>query len=95
MAMLIAHASDLSGDDAAAFVHAAALAAAAGARLVTVSAGAIGSGREPDAPSLVARWGRPIDHAFVRATCCDEVLLGSHTEHVVRDAGRPVLSVPT
>jgi nucleotide-binding universal stress UspA family protein len=70
--MLIAHASDLTGDDAAAFVHAAALAAATGARLVTTAAGA-SPGAVPDTAALVARWGRPIDHAFVRSTCCDEV----------------------
>ncbi|MBZ0234964.1 MAG: hypothetical protein K8M05_21730, partial [Deltaproteobacteria bacterium] len=33
---VLAHTTDLSGDDGAAFVHAAALAAASGARLVTI-----------------------------------------------------------
>lgn len=73
--MLIAHATDLSGDDEAAFVHAAALAAAGGARLVSVHGNASGTGaaRLPDAAVLAARWGRPIAHERRCHECCDEV----------------------
>lgn len=62
--MLIAHATDLSGDDEAAFLHASALAAASGARLVSVHGDepATRETRLPDASELAARWGRPIAH---------------------------------
>lgn len=59
--MLIVHASDLTGDDAAAFLHAAAL-ASRGARLITLHAGEAERPAPPSAPELAARWGRPIDH---------------------------------
>lgn len=71
--MLIAHASDITGDDTAAFVHAAALAAAARARLVTISAAGDSARLAPDAAGLATRWGRRVDHSFLRAECCDEV----------------------
>lgn len=73
--MLIAHATDLSGDDGAAFVHASALAAASAARLVTVHGNAPASeaGRLPDAQPLAARWGRTIWHDRHCHECCDDV----------------------
>ena len=73
--MVIAHASELTGDDALAFVHAAALAAAGHARLVTVHGNAPASevSRLPDAAELVARWGRPIEHERRCHECCDDV----------------------
>lgn len=70
--MLIAHASDLTGDDAAAFLHAAAL-AQNGARLVTIHAGPGGSALSPSASELAARWGRPIDHELRRVEIEDDV----------------------
>jgi nucleotide-binding universal stress UspA family protein len=95
--MLIAHATDLTGDDEPALVHAAALAAAAGARLVSLHAGP--SGAAPDVATLQTRWGRPIDHEFRRVACWDEVVeplleaiaslapslvvLGTHARHGV------------
>lgn len=73
--MLIAHTTDLSGDDTAAFVHATALAAASAARLVTVHGNAPDSMSPllPDAGVLAARWGRPIQHERRCHECCDEV----------------------
>lgn len=72
---LIAHTTDLSGDDAAAFLHASALAAAAPARLVTVhgNAPAGDAAKLPDASVLAARWGRPIAHERRCHECCDDV----------------------
>jgi len=73
--MLIAHATDLTGDDNAAFLHASALAAASAAHLVTVHGNAPASeaGRLPDASALAARWGRPIWHDRHCHECCDDV----------------------
>jgi nucleotide-binding universal stress UspA family protein len=73
--MLIAHATDLTGDDEAAFIHAAALAAAAGARLVTVHGNPAASApaKLPDAAVLSARWNRPIVHERRCHECCDDV----------------------
>ena len=62
--MLIAHASDFSGDDASAFLHAAAL-TRSGSRLVTLHAGLEG-GAPPDISELAAGWGRPIGHEIHR-----------------------------
>jgi nucleotide-binding universal stress UspA family protein len=72
---LIAHATDLSGEDVAAFRHACALAAAGGARLVTIhgSAAAVDVARLPDAAPLAARWGRAIAHERLWHECCDDV----------------------
>ena len=72
---VIAHTTDLSGDDAAAFVHACALAAASKARLVTVHGNAPGldANRLPDASVFGARWGLPIDHDRMCHECCDDV----------------------
>jgi nucleotide-binding universal stress UspA family protein len=77
--MLIVHASDLTGDDDAAFLHAAAL-ASRGARLITLHAGPAGPVRDdehepsPGAAELAARWGRPIDHELVQiASITDEI----------------------
>ena len=71
----IAHTTALSGDDRAAFPHAAALAAASGARLVTIhgNAAAAEASRLPDAAPLGARWGRPILHQRICHECCDDV----------------------
>jgi nucleotide-binding universal stress UspA family protein len=73
--MLIAHASDLTGDDTSAFVHASALAAASASRLVTVhgNAPALGAPPPPDAAELATRWGCAIDHERRYHECCDDV----------------------
>ncbi len=73
--LLIAHTTDLGGDDGSAFIHAGALAAASGARLVTVhgNAPAEMATRLPDARTLAARWGRQIDHERHCHECCDDV----------------------
>lgn len=73
--MLIVHATDSSGDDDAAFVHASALAAASAARLVTLHATAPGDrgASLPDAGVLAARWGREIEHERRCHECCDDV----------------------
>jgi nucleotide-binding universal stress UspA family protein len=73
--MLIAHATDLTGDDAAAFIHASALAAASAARLVTVHGNAARDSvsQLPDAAELAKRWARPIDHVRMCHECCDDV----------------------
>lgn len=69
--MLIAHASDLTGDDSSAFVHAAAL-TRNGSRLVTLHAGL--EQRVPaDASELAARWGRPIEHELHRVELEDDI----------------------
>lgn len=64
MARIIAHLTDLTGADRPAFVHAAALAAVGGARLVTVhgNAAAEDGGVLPEAAPLAERWRRPIEH---------------------------------
>jgi len=69
--MLIAHASDLSGDDISAFLHAAAL-TRNGSRLVTLHAGR-DDGVPADASQLAARWGRPIEHKLYRVDLEDDV----------------------
>jgi nucleotide-binding universal stress UspA family protein len=73
--MLIAHATDLTGDDAAAFIHASALAAASASRLVTVHANAAPdtASQLPDASELATRWARTIDHVRICHECCDDV----------------------
>jgi nucleotide-binding universal stress UspA family protein len=73
--MLIAHTTDLTGDDTSAFVHASALAAASSARLVTVHGNAPHSDevKLPDAAPLAAKWGRPITHERRCHECCEEV----------------------
>ncbi len=72
---VLAHTTDLSGDDSAAFVHAAALAAASGARLVTVHGNAPPetAARLPAAAPLAVRWSRSIDHERRCHECCDDV----------------------
>lgn len=96
--MLIVHAADLTGDDAAAVLHAAAL-ASRGARLITLHAGQDDREPSPGAPELAARWGRPIDHELVRIASDDDladgvidslrqlrpelVVVGTHTRHGV------------
>lgn len=73
--MTIVHTTDLSGDDLAAFQHACALAAASGARLVTLHGNAPPAAalQLPDAAPVAARWGRAISHERVCHQCCDEV----------------------
>lgn len=75
IARVIAHATDGSGADRPAFVHAAALAAASGARLVTLhgNAPARDAERLPDAAPLAARWGASIEHVRICHQCCDDV----------------------
>jgi nucleotide-binding universal stress UspA family protein len=70
----IVHATDLTGDDVAAFHHAAALAAASGAPLVTLhgTAGTADPSRLPDAAPLAARWGRAIAQERLCHECCDD-----------------------
>lgn len=70
--MLIAHATDLTGDDEPAFVHATAVASAARARLVSIHANAASS-TLPDAKALATRWGRSITHDRLCHDCCDDV----------------------
>ncbi len=72
---VIAFATDLSGDDAAAFVHACALAAASQARLVTLHGNArdLDVARLPDATVMSERWRRPIESARLVHECCDDV----------------------
>jgi nucleotide-binding universal stress UspA family protein len=75
MTPVIAHTTDLSGDDEAAFLHACALAATSGARLLTIH-GNPASGahaRLPDAAPLAARWSRPIEQDRICHECCDDV----------------------
>lgn len=95
--MLIAHATDLTGADQAAFVHAAALASASNSAVISLYAGATTDAARPDAAELVRRWQRPIDHSFRCVQCCDEaadtiidalasarpslVVLGTHARH--------------
>jgi nucleotide-binding universal stress UspA family protein len=72
---VIAHTTDLTGDDAAAFVHAAALAAASGARLVTLhgNPGSVEASALPDATLLAARWDRAIEQRRICHECCEDV----------------------
>jgi nucleotide-binding universal stress UspA family protein len=70
--MLIAHATDLTGDDELAFVHAAAIASASGVPVVSLYAGVPSDAPRPDATVLARRWQRPIDHTFRCVQCCDE-----------------------
>ncbi len=72
---VIAYTTDLSGDDAAAFVHACALAAASKSHLVTLHGNAPTTAEHqlPDAGVLGTRWGTPIDHERMCHECCDDV----------------------
>ncbi|MBK7071922.1 MAG: universal stress protein [Myxococcales bacterium] len=71
----IAHTTDRSGDDRPAFLHAAALAAAGGSRLVTVHGNAPPdvAAALPDATPLAQAWGHPIVHERRCHECCDDV----------------------
>lgn len=73
--MLIAFATDLSGDDHNAFVHATGLAAAGGAQLVSIHGNPqhATAADLPDAAALAARWGRTISHERRCHECCDDV----------------------
>jgi nucleotide-binding universal stress UspA family protein len=95
--MLIAHATDLSGDDDAAFLHAAAIASASDSPVISLYAGLATDAARPDAAVLARRWQRSIDHTFRCVQCCDEVadtvidalatlqpslvVLGTHARH--------------
>lgn len=72
---VIAHTTDLGGEDLPAFVHAVALAAASGARLVTVHGNAPpeAAARLPDAAPLATRWGKQVRHERHCHECCDDV----------------------
>jgi nucleotide-binding universal stress UspA family protein len=72
---VLAHATGLDAGEEASFVHAVALAAASGARLVSVHAngGAAARERMPRAESLTSRWGTPIEHEQLVHDCCDDV----------------------
>lgn len=75
---VIAHTTDLSGDDAAAFAHAVALATRRGAKLFSVHA-CTGPAPErdfPDAGRLLRSWQpdrEPIAHEAMLHQCCDDV----------------------
>lgn len=73
--MVIAHATDLTGDDTSAFIHASALAATSALRLVTIHGNAPpgDEAKLPDAAPLAAKWGRPIEHERRCHECCEEV----------------------
>ena len=73
--MLIAHATDLTGDDEGALVHATALAAAGGARLVTIhgNPAQVTDADLPDAAALAVRWGRSVAHERRCHDCCEDV----------------------
>lgn len=76
--MLIAHLTDLSGDDEQAFLHAVALAARSGARLASVHA-CVGPRPErelPHAAEVLARWSRNVtlEHERIEHECCDDVV---------------------
>lgn len=72
---VIAFATELSGDDHVAFLHACAIAAAAGSRLVSIHANAPGelASQIPDATPFATRWGKAIDYRRVCHQCCDDV----------------------
>jgi nucleotide-binding universal stress UspA family protein len=65
--LLIAHTTDLSGDDEVAFEHAVALARASGSRLASVHA-CVGSGPARELPHA----GPGIDHQRILHQCCDD-----------------------
>jgi nucleotide-binding universal stress UspA family protein len=75
--LLIAHTTDLSGEDELAFVHAVALARACGARLASVHA-SVGPTQQqelPRAAALLARWGCDptlLEHQRIVHECCDD-----------------------
>jgi nucleotide-binding universal stress UspA family protein len=74
--MLIAHTTDLSGNDETAFEHAVALAALGGCRLASVHAcvGAAPEEQLPSARPLLARWDVLVDiaHQRILHQCCDD-----------------------
>lgn len=90
--MIIAHATDLTGDDTAAFVHAVALATASGARLVTLHGNPGGASPDqlPDARELARTWGVEVEHDRRCHECCDDV--GDTIVDALRDL-RPALVV--
>jgi nucleotide-binding universal stress UspA family protein len=75
---VIAHATDLSGNDQLAFVHACALAAASGARLVTIHGnhGRVSDARMPDAAPWAVRWGREIVQQRLVQDGCEDLADG-------------------
>jgi nucleotide-binding universal stress UspA family protein len=70
--MVIALATDLTGDDDAAVVHASALAVASGATLVALHADRRAK-RSMDLDRLVGRWSRPLDLELRWLDCDDEI----------------------
>jgi nucleotide-binding universal stress UspA family protein len=104
--MLIGHATDLSGDDRAALLHAAALAVATGGRLVSVYDGHA-SGSVP-IEELEARWRRRIVHELRRIDDTEDVadvvsdvlrtlapglvVVGTHARHGLSALVRPSIS---
>ncbi len=72
----IAIATDLTAEEEPAWLVAAGLAAAAGARLFTVHAATAGDEPRvsPQVTSLAERWGRAIDHVPMMHACCDDVV---------------------
>ena len=73
--MRIAYATDLTGADATAFVHATALAVASGAQLVTIHGNPDRAtpAALPDAAALARRWGRTVSQDRRCHDCCDDV----------------------
>jgi nucleotide-binding universal stress UspA family protein len=74
--MLIAHTTDLSGNDDTAFEHAVALAARGGCRLASIHA-CVGPAPERELPQtrpLLARWDVVLDiaHERILHQCCDD-----------------------
>ena len=73
----IAFTTDLSDDEGPALATAVALAAASGAKLVSIHATA-GAGSDGDdiapAEQLAVRWGTPIAHRVMTHACCDDVV---------------------
>lgn len=73
---VLAHTTGLTDDEATSFSHAVALAAASGARLVSVHAngGAAARERMPHAGTLTERWGgASVEHELLVHDCCDDV----------------------
>lgn len=71
----IAYACALGADERPCFVHAVAVAASAGARLVVVHAsdGSVSADALPSPAQLAERWGVAIRHERVVHSCCDDV----------------------
>lgn len=104
--MLIGHATDASGDDRAAFVHAAALAAATGGRVVSIYDG--DAAVDLSITTLEARWRRRIAHELrriderediadavseaLRALAPGLIVVGTHARHGLSAFVHPSIS---